>query len=63
MSEVRLTTSRQNADYYAVGATRPVSVRVSNLYPVPPLCMTCIKSDCEHAEAVTDYIEQQRSAA
>jgi len=61
---VEKVNANAHADYYRVQAgERAVSVRVSVRYPVPPLCLTCIRFDCEHAEAVAEYLEATRAAA
>lgn len=36
------------ADYYRVDG---VTIRVSVLYPTPPVCLSCRRNDCGHVEA------------
>lgn len=39
------------ADYYRVAdGERAVTIRVSVLFDVPPLCLTCVRFDCRHVE-------------
>ena len=47
-------TSTRNADYYRVAAKTPVTVRRSMRHRVSA-CLTCLKTDCEHVDAVEQY--------
>lgn len=63
MTEITKLGANHGADYYRVtDGERSVSVRFSVLYPVPPLCLTCVKFNCVHAELVAEYLEQQQPA-
>lgn len=58
MTTVRQLPGNSLADYYAVtDGDKTVSVRFSLRFPVPPLCLTCVKFDCAHAEHIADYLE------
>ena len=62
MTPVVMVAQTSLADYYRVDCQPPVMVRVSVRYPVPPLCLTCVKLDCAHAELVEDYRAAQAAA-
>jgi hypothetical protein len=52
--------SSAGADYYRVrDGERQVTIRVSVLFNVPPLCLTCVRFDCRHV----DTFNAQRAAA
>jgi hypothetical protein len=52
--------SSAGADYYRVrDGERQATIRVSVLYPVGPLCLTCVRFDCRHV----DTFNEQRAAA
>ena len=53
LDTIRHVQSTDAAEYFRVaGKSGPVTVRLSNRYPVAPLCLTCITFTCKHAEAV-----------
>jgi len=40
-----------------------VMLRVSVRFPVPPVCLTCRKNDCEHVKDLEDLLSQAAPAA
>lgn len=64
LDTIRHVQSTDAAEYFRVaGKSGPVTVRLSNRYPVAPLCLTCITFTCKHAEAVADYLIAKHMAA
>jgi hypothetical protein len=53
--QVRHVKSTSIAEYYAVGDTKLVTVRQSNLNGVI-CCLTCLVTRCPHVSAVADHL-------
>ena len=52
--------ANSNADYYRLGK---VMLRVSVRFPVPPVCLSCRRNDCEHVKDLEDLLSQAAPAA
>jgi len=60
--EVRHVKSTSLAEYFAVGDTKVVTVRQSNLYGVL-CCLTCLVTRCPHVSAVVNHLTGGSDAA